>query len=52
MVIKLVVGTLIMREKICNHFYLMHNFRGGGSYNENGVKIGKWIELIEGFKNY
>ncbi|CAD8112997.1 unnamed protein product [Paramecium primaurelia] len=25
---------------------------GGGSYDENGVKIGKWIELIEGFKNY
>lgn len=33
-------------------FYEFQIFRGGGSYNEegNGIKIGKWIEISERFR--
>lgn len=51
MVIKLVNGILIMKEKICKQFVLNQNIRGGGLYDEDsGVKIGKWIDIGEGFE--
>lgn len=32
----------------CNNFNKF-KLSGGGLYDENGVKLGKWIELSDGF---
>ncbi|CAD8185203.1 unnamed protein product [Paramecium octaurelia] len=32
--------------------FKVQKFSGGGSYDERGIKVGKWIELSDGFYEY
>lgn len=49
---ELVDGISRWLEKLCN-IILFNNlkyFRGGGTYNDNGEKIGKWIDLSDEYE--
>lgn len=51
MVAKLVNGIFLFGEKICKYILKQYYSSGGGAYDEqsNGMKIGEWIELSDGF---
>lgn len=44
------IGKYIIMELICNYNYLFN--RGGGVYNQFGLKNGKWLDLHEDFWEY
>lgn len=43
-------NNMKMNLKLCK--WLMKHYRGGGTYNDNGLKDGKWIETSNVFSLY